>query len=117
MSGYKMKIDFLFFFHRVSSVILFSIKRRQRFCLLLSFCLCLLMAQKATAQEDTLTDSEDEVVTDDSTNTQNGFDTTGYYFNWKETKDEAFTTQKFDSRISSDTTIKRLRNEDDFWYV
>lgn len=117
MSGYKVKMNFLFFSYPVSSVFLFLVKRTRHSCLLLSLCFCLLPAQKAAAQEDTLSGSVDEEVTDDTTNTENGFDTTGYYFNWKENESEAFTTQKFGSRVSSDTTIQKLRNEDDFWYV
>lgn len=110
MSDFKVKGDFRFFHF-------LSVKKVPRYCGLLCFCMCLLLSQKAAAQEDSLSDSDEEEVTSDSTKTENGFDTTGYYFNWKESWNEAFTTEKLNSRASTDTTVERLRNEDDFWYV
>ncbi len=84
--------------------------------------LCLLMCQSSFAQTDSdsyRTDSVtvNENLNNDSVRTYDGYDTTGYYFNWKHYPDDPYTTEKIRVRISSDTAVQRLKNEDDFWYV
>ena len=53
----------------------------------------------------------DSIIKNDSS------DKTGYPFTIKEKSNEAYSKSKINIRISSDTTIKQLREQDDFWYV
>ncbi|MDQ2752451.1 MAG: DUF4129 domain-containing protein [Bacteroidota bacterium] len=82
----------------------------------------MMICQSSFAQSDSNFYHSDSVVTtnnqyNDSESTYDGYDTTGYYFNWKEHPDDSYTTEKINVRISSDTAVQRLKNDDDFWYV
>lgn len=82
----------------------------------------LLLCQSSFAQSDSdfyHTDSAtvNESLNNDSIRTYDGYDTTGYYFNWKEYPDDPYTAGKITVRISSDTTVQRFKKEDEFWYV
>lgn len=95
------------------------------FCL---FFVCLLLSYHSSkAQSDSVTDgyTSDSLVTnedsslsnDDSENEYNELDTTGKYFNQKENDNDPYTTNQIKVRISSDSTVQKLRGEEEFWYV
>ncbi len=87
----------------------------------------ILFANTVAAQSDSLvydnpdtgfTDEDSATMYDDSeTADTNALDTTGKYFNWKENTTDPYSSDKIKVRISSDSTVQRLRNDDDFWYV
>ena len=84
--------------------------------------LFLMVSQCSFAQTDSDSYHTDSVITNenagnDSVRTYDDYDTTGYYFNWKQYPDDPYTTEKIKVRISSDTSVQRLKNNDDFWYV
>ena len=87
------------------------------------FLLLFLMSYQCSfAQTDSNSYYTDSVTTNengdnDSARMYDGYDTTGYYFNWKQYPDDPYTTEKINVRISSDTSVQRLKNDDDFWYV
>ena len=95
----------------------FFLRERYRQALMfLLLCFTILLSYNAKAQNGTDT-AEKETSDTAVTGRENGYDTSGYFFNWKENTNEAFTQEKIGARISSDTTIQRLRNDDDFWYI
>ncbi len=84
--------------------------------------LSLMLYQSSFAQSDSDSYHRDSVSANqnagsDSVRTYDGYDTTGYYFNWKQYPNDSYTTEKINVRISSDTSVQRLKNDDDFWYV
>lgn len=94
------------------------------FCL---FFACLLLSyHPSKAQTDSTTDGyttdstieiEDSTrVVEDSDIWEKQLDTTGKYFNWKNTNDP-YTNEQIKVRVSSDSTVQKLRGEEDFWYV
>ncbi len=98
-----------------------SLKRRKKSIVFIA-CLCLYLLQFNPVKSQVTTDTSYTDSLAENNNNNNEFnedddDTTGYYFNWKEYVTDAYTKEKLDVRASSDTTIQRLRNDDDFWYV
>lgn len=45
------------------------------------------------------------------------YDTSQYFFNWKDYYDDPFTNKKFTQRHLIDAEVNALKNEDDFWYI
>ena len=98
---------------------------------IISFCfflLHLLPFQSALAQSDSMTygqfadsslrDEDSAIMAQNSKMFDSDrLDTTGKYFNWKENTTDAYSDERIKVRVSSDSTITRLRNDEDFWYV
>ncbi len=99
-----------------------EMKIRVLFFVVMLFCF-LMISQSSHAQSDSVSYQPQDSITsnenakEDTARTENSYDTSGYYFNWKEYPDDAYTSEKIKERISSDTTIQHFKNEDDFWYV
>ena len=45
------------------------------------------------------------------------YDTSQYFFNWKEYLDDPYTTTKITQRHLLDSSVNQLKTEDDFWYI
>ncbi len=45
------------------------------------------------------------------------YDTSQYFFSWKNYNDHSFTTSKIAGRNLIDSEVNALKNEDDFWYI
>jgi hypothetical protein len=60
-------------------------------------------------------DDEDDGYVD--TTVKHIYDTSQYFFNWKEYYDDAYTKEKISQRNLIDADVKKIKNEDDFWYV
>ncbi len=104
----------------VYNLIHFSFLREKmlfHFLLLLVMSACFSINTKA--QDTSVTDSDEEYINSDTDSAQmsEGYDTTGYYFNWKEYPDDPFTEEKINVRVSSDSSIQKFKEDDAFWYV
>lgn len=99
----------------------------KRCCLLLFFVLLMLAKSFATKAQNAPVSIDTSVVAapsvDDSEDYDNDevadttADTAKVFFNEKESFAAPFTQKKLQPHANSDTTIQRLRKEDDFWYV
>ena len=60
-------------------------------------------------------DGQDDDYVD--TTVQHIYDTSQFFFNWKNYYDDPFSKKKLKQRHLIDTEVKALKNEEDFWYV
>lgn len=87
------------------------------------FLYLMMIFQSANAQSDSVSfQTKDSTFASGSEKeytikTWEGYDTSGYYFNWKEYPDDLYSNEKITVRISSDSTVQRLKNDDAFWYI
>jgi uncharacterized protein DUF4129 len=90
--------------------------------------LLILIAYKSNAQKDTtvvdtvsmsnidsLTKPNDDEYVD--TTVKHIYDTSEYFFNWKDSNQTLYTTNKITQQHLIDSDVKKLKNENDFWYV
>lgn len=90
--------------------------------------LLILIAYKSNAQRDTtvvdtvsmsnidsLTSPETDEYVD--TTVKHIYDTSEYFFNWKDNNQTLYTTNKIAQRHLVDNDVKQLKNQKDFWYV
>jgi hypothetical protein len=88
----------------------------------------ILIAYKSNAQKDTtvvdtvsmsnidsLTSPETDEYVD--TTVKHIYDTSEYFFNWKDSNQKLYTTNKIAQRHLVDNDVKQLKNQEDFWYV
>lgn len=95
--------------------------------MLLCICLCFLcvnlIAQTNDSTElitDTLSLHDSVPLSSEGTEISSGkhiYDTSQYFFNWKEDNAEIFSSKKFKPHASTDSFVQKLRNTEDFWYV
>ena len=91
-------------------------------------CLCILMTSNLNAQTDTmvvdtismakidsLTKPDNDAYAD--TSIKHIYDTSQYFFNWKEYSSQPYTTNKLVQRQLIDEDVKKLKNDHDFWYI
>lgn len=64
---------------------------------------------------DSLTQPEDDEFAD--TTVKHIYDTSQYFFNWKEDYSQLYTTKKVTQRHLIDKEVNELKREEDFWYV
>lgn len=67
------------------------------------------------AKIDSLTKPDNNAYVD--TTEKHIYDTSQYFFNWKENNSQPYTTNKLVQRQLVDEDVKKLKNEDDFWYI
>jgi hypothetical protein len=67
------------------------------------------------AKIDSLTKPDNDAYVD--TILKHIYDTSQYFFNWKENNSQPYTTNKLVQRQLVDEDVKRLKDEDDFWYI
>jgi len=90
--------------------------------------LLILIAYKSNAQKDTTVvdtvsmlniDSLTSPETDEyiDTTVKHIYDTSEYFFNWKDSNQMLYTTNKIAQRHLVDNDVKQLKNQEDFWYV
>ena len=88
----------------------------------------ILIAYKSNAQKDTTVvdtvsmlniDSLTSPETDEyiDTTVKHIYDTSEYFFNWKDSNQMLYTTNKIAQRHLVDNDVKQLKNQEDFWYV
>ena len=90
--------------------------------------LLILIAYKSNAQKDTtvvdtvsmtnidsLTSPENDEYID--TTVKHIYDTSEYFFNWKDSDQTLYTANKITQQHLIDSDVKKLKSENDFWYV
>lgn len=73
------------------------------------------ITQPSNNENDSDDEDEDDAYVD--TTIKHIYDTSQYFFNWKEDFSQAYTKQKFAERNLIDKDVKELKNQSDFWYV
>lgn len=71
------------------------------------------MANVDTSTSETYDDENEEY----DTTVKHIYDTSQYFFNWKQDINDPYTTEKIAQRHLIDDDTKQLKSEDDFWYV
>ena len=80
-------------------------------------------AQKDTTVVDTVSMSNIDSLTSPETDeyvdttVKHIYDTSEYFFNWKDSNQTLYTTNKIAQRHLVDNDVKQLKNQEDFWYV
>jgi uncharacterized protein DUF4129 len=114
-------------------VLIDKIKQPECFCnktalKSLHILICILMACNSNAQTDTTVvdtvsmsniDSLTQPDTDEyvDTTVKHIYDTSQFFFSWKDNYTQPYTTHKIVQRHLIDNDVKQLKNESDFWYV
>jgi hypothetical protein len=94
----------------------------------LLLCLWILIANNAGAQTDTTVvdtvsmsniDSLTQPETDEyvDTTVKHIYDTSQYFFNWKDNNSQLYTTSKINQKHLIDNEVKNIKSQEDFWYV
>jgi hypothetical protein len=73
------------------------------------------MANIDSSTAATTYDDEDDGYVD--TTVKHIYDTSQYFFNWKQNINDPYTTEQIAQRHLIDADVKKFKTEDDFWYV